>query len=167
MGKRYKSVIDLVDDIIDDEEFKEELKKDLKDKSLAHKLFGMRCAASITQAEMAKLMACDQSRISKLENAGLDSIKVGDLLAYTKALGLKLSIRFREGEVAKESPIFEIKTPRDEEESKESPRKTVFIPVPLVYNYDNSTQNIPRFNKRGTSFNGMTKRNWAYQEEIK
>jgi transcriptional regulator with XRE-family HTH domain len=108
MGKRYKSVIDLVEDIIEDEEFKEELKKDLQDKSLAHKLFGMRCAAGITQSEMAEKIGCDQSRISKLENAGLYSIKVGDLLAYTKALELNLSIRFHKSANAADCIKFHV-----------------------------------------------------------
>ena len=137
MGKRYKSVIDMVNDLIDDDEFKESLKKEIQDKLLAKKLYGMRCAASITQTKMAKLMGCKQSRISKLENAGLNSIKVGDLLAYTKALGLKLSIRFRKGETTKESPMFEIKTPVNEEESisPETAQSPLIIAVPFFYRW--------------------------------
>lgn len=87
---------------------KKELKEDLQDKTLAHKLYGMRCAAGITQTEMAKLMGCKQGRISKLENAGLNSIKVGDLLAYTKALGLNLLIGFRKGDTSKERIKYDI-----------------------------------------------------------
>ena len=108
MGKRYKSVIDLVEDIIDDEEFKEQLKKNLQDKSLAHKLYGMRCAAGITQTEMAKKMGCDQSRISKLENAGLDSIKTSDLIAYSKALNLHLVLQFKEAMSHKQAIRYDI-----------------------------------------------------------
>lgn len=166
MGKRYKSVIDLVEDIIDDEEFKEELKKDLQDKSLGHKLYGMRCAAGITQSQMAKKMGCNQSRISKLENAGLDSIKVGDMLCYTKALGLKLKIQFTENEDSDESSLFVIKTPVNEkEEIQDNCKIPVIMPV-VIYNWGESTQNKPHFNKRERSLNGTIKRNYAYQGEL-
>lgn len=163
MGKRYKSVVDLVEDIIDDEEFKEELKKDLLDKSLAHKLYGMRCAAGITQAKMAELMGCNQSRVSKLENAGLSSIKVGDLLAYTKALGLKLKIQFTKSEDSDESSLFVIKTPVSEkEEIQDNSKIPVIMPV-VIYNWGELTQNKPHFNRPERSLDETIIRNYAYQ----
>ncbi|MEA3280894.1 MAG: helix-turn-helix transcriptional regulator, partial [Thermodesulfobacteriota bacterium] len=65
--------------------------------------FVMRCAAGKTQADMAKALGCTQGSISKLENSCTDVIKVGDLLAYAKALDLNSSISFHKGMTSVES----------------------------------------------------------------
>ncbi len=94
MGKQYKSVSDLAKDLSTDEEFQAELEKEISDKALAKALFTMRCSKQITQNEMAERIGCKQGKISKLENSSAESIKVGDLLAYAKALDLQLNIGF-------------------------------------------------------------------------
>jgi len=50
--------------------------------------------------------------VSKLENSGVDTIKVSDLVAYAQALGLNMSISFHENMTSVdcvESHAFEIK----------------------------------------------------------
>lgn len=94
MAKRYRSVSELVRDTIDDEQFVEEFETLLEDKRLAKTLFSMRARAGLSQADMAKLIGCTQGRISKLEHATIDSIKVNDLVDYAVALKLNMSIAF-------------------------------------------------------------------------
>ncbi len=64
------------------------------------------------QAEIASKPSCTQSRVSKLENSGIDAIKVSELVSYTQALGLNMSISFHEEMTSVESvkyDAFEIK----------------------------------------------------------
>jgi len=102
----------MVKHLTEDKDFQEELEQEVADKALAKTLFAMRCSGGITQAEMASRIGCTQSRLSKLENSGTAGIKVGDLIAYAKALGLNLSISFQREMTSVESVklhAFEIK----------------------------------------------------------
>lgn len=94
MGKRYKSVVDLVKDLTDDKQFVAELRKDISDHSLSAALATMRCRAGFTQKDMAGTLECTQSRISKLENAPNDGINIKDLRNYAEALKLQLHVGF-------------------------------------------------------------------------
>jgi len=94
MARRYRSVSEMVRELSDDQEFADRFDREAAKRSLAQKLFSMRCAYGITQAEMAKQLGCTQGRISKLEHSPYDAIKVGDLMAYAKAVGRGISIAF-------------------------------------------------------------------------
>ena len=106
MGKKYKSVSDVVKNLSDDKGFHEDFKNQAFDKMLSKTLFAMRCSKGVTQAEMAEKMDCTQSRVSKLEHSGLDTIKVSDLVSYAGALDLKMSIAFHEDMTSVESVKF-------------------------------------------------------------
>lgn len=106
MGKRYKSVSEVVKQLTDDKEFQEEFDRQISDKTLSKTLFAMRCSKGITQSEIASRLNCTQSRVSKLENAGVDAIKVSDLVAYAQALGLNMSISFHENMTSVECVKF-------------------------------------------------------------
>ena len=106
MGTRYKSVSEVVKQLTDDKEFQEEFDRQISEKTLSKTLFVMRCSKGITQSEIASRLNCTQSRVSKLENAGVDSIKVSDLVAYAQALGLNMSISFHENMTSVESVKF-------------------------------------------------------------
>ena len=93
MGKQYKSVSEMVKHLTD-EEFHKEFNREIVDKRLAKTLFAMRCSKGITQAEMASLLGCTQSRVSKLENSGTNAIKISDLVSYAQALKLNMSVSF-------------------------------------------------------------------------
>ena len=112
MGKKYKSVSDVVKNLSDDKKFHDDFENQVFDKMLSKTLFAMRCSKGVTQAEMAEKMDCTQSRVSKLEHSGLDAIKVSDLVTYAEALDLKMSISFHEDMTSVESVklhAFEIK----------------------------------------------------------
>ena len=111
-SKEYNSVLELVKDISDDKSFQKEFEKEVADKSLSKTLFTMRCQKGITQTRMAELLGCTQGRLSKLENASVNSIKVSDLLAYSKVLELDMTVQFHESMSVVESVkyhAFEIK----------------------------------------------------------
>ncbi len=96
MGKRYKSVSEVVKKLTDDKEFQEEFDRQISDRTLSKTLFAMRCSKGITQSVIASRLNCTQSRVSKLEYSGVEAIKVSDLVAYAQALGLNMSISFHE-----------------------------------------------------------------------
>lgn len=50
-------------------------------------LIGMRAQAGLSQAEVAKRMKCSQSRVSKIEHGFDEDLSIGDLQAYTSAVG--------------------------------------------------------------------------------
>lgn len=106
MGKRYKSVSEVVKNLTDDKHFQEEFDRQISDKTLSKTLFAMRCSKGMTQAEIASKLKCTQSRVSKLENSGIDAIKVSELVAYAQALGLNMSISFHEEMTSVESVKF-------------------------------------------------------------
>lgn len=106
MGKKYKSVSDVVKNLSDDKKFHDDFENQVFDKMLSKTLFTMRCSKGVTQAEMAEKMDCTQSRVSKLEHSGLDAIKVSDLVSYADALNLKMSIAFHEDMTSVESVKF-------------------------------------------------------------
>jgi len=106
MGKRYRSVSEVVKNLSDDKQFQEDFDRQISDKILSKALFAMRCSKGMTQAEIASKLNCTQSRVSKLENSGIDAIKVSELVAYTQALGLNMSISFHKEMTSVDSVKF-------------------------------------------------------------
>lgn len=95
MGKRYESVLGMVKSLSSEEALKELFPKIIKEKSLGKYLFLLRCEHGLSQKELASIMGCTQSRISKIESAYDQEITIKDLLDYAKALKLKLEIGYR------------------------------------------------------------------------
>ena len=94
MAKTYKSVSEMVKNLAGDKAFAENFEKEAANRILANALFNLRCSNGVTQKEMAERIGCTQSRISKLESSGADSIKVSDLVDYAKALDLCVTVTF-------------------------------------------------------------------------
>ena len=57
-------------------------------------LISMRAKAGLTQSEVAQKMKCSQSRVSKIEHGLDDDISIGELDAYTKAVGFRFELSF-------------------------------------------------------------------------
>ena len=81
MGRKYESVLEMVRDL-SSPEFVERFEKQAESKKLGKLLFLLRHKKGLTQKQMAEKLGCAQSRVSKLENAELASIKMGDLLGH-------------------------------------------------------------------------------------
>lgn len=65
-------------------EVQEEMRQLQERYSLSRKMLHMRLDAKLTQARMAELMGCSQSRISKLENSDNSHISVEDFYRYVR-----------------------------------------------------------------------------------
>lgn len=103
MRKRFNCVADVVNEFIDDKPFRERFETEINNKRVAKTLFAIRSRAGKTQGELAEKLGCTQATISRLENSGIDGIKVSDLVAYAQGCGLNLTIGFHEEQSAVES----------------------------------------------------------------
>lgn len=95
MGRKYKSVLQMINSLSSDEAFKVSATKAIKAKSIGKFLFLLRCEHKLTQKEIALKMGCTQSRVSKIESSFNENLTVKDLLDYGKALNLNLEIGYR------------------------------------------------------------------------
>ena len=93
--RRYASVSELVRAVADDESFVEEFEQHISERSIITSLVSSRAAMGLSQTDVAKAMGCTQGRISKFENGVDNDLRLGDLAAYAKALGLDLCLATR------------------------------------------------------------------------
>jgi transcriptional regulator with XRE-family HTH domain len=111
-NKQYDNVSDLIGDLIEDGALANQIRQEIGEQRLSTALFTMRTHQGMTQTDVAEKIGCSQSAVSKLEHATEDQITVGDLVRYSSALGLNLSIRFTKNMTAVESVkhhFFQIK----------------------------------------------------------
>lgn len=99
MGKKSKSVSELLKNINISKDVRDEVDEEVKKQTLATMLFSLRCDHKLTQKELADKTGWSQSKVSKLESAHDDEISVQDLLIYAKALNLQLEVGFRSNSV--------------------------------------------------------------------
>ena len=159
MAKRHKSVPDLVRNLTDDKEFQEALQEELAKGALAKALFTLRCREGVTQKEMAERLNCTQSRISKIEHSDVGKLRVGDLIAYARALNLQLSIGFQKEMTSVESVkfhAFEIKRHLDHLATLAKRDDQILEGVSNFY--AEALMNILRFFKQSASLLPETKR---------
>jgi predicted XRE-type DNA-binding protein len=98
MGKKYKSVAELLPDISDDKEFNASVEKEINTKKISKMLFAMRCQAGLNQEQVAEKMHCTQGKVSKLENSYDTDISIGDLLNYCSAVNMRIELAFLDRE---------------------------------------------------------------------
>jgi transcriptional regulator with XRE-family HTH domain len=85
--KQYENVSDLLRDIVPDEEFRAAFDGLVARRKLIKQLLALRAVKGMSQRDVAAAMNCTQSRVSKLENANDEDVRLGDLRAYAEALG--------------------------------------------------------------------------------
>lgn len=102
MGKRFKSVRDMVHKL-SDQKYAQEFDEYSDRTRLSRILFALRNRKQVTQKDLAEKIGVSQGKISKLEHAEIQDIKMGDLLNYLNALGLSLSIWIHEKDNAVEN----------------------------------------------------------------
>lgn len=94
MQKNFTSSSDAAAFLADDPAVKEKVESEINASTLVKALISMRVGKGLSQSEVAKIMGCTPSKISKLE-AGKDSaLKWGDVCAYLSAIGMNLSLMF-------------------------------------------------------------------------
>ena len=94
MNKKYKNVSDLIKSMDLPEERKKEQIDYINARRLSRLLTVMRVKKGMNQKKAAEKCGCTQSRISKLEYKEDRKITIGELLDYSNALGLDLSVHF-------------------------------------------------------------------------
>ena len=100
MEKHDASVSEMVRDAAPDKTFHDELEGHLADYNVSRTLCALRCSQNITQAELAKLAGCTQSKISRIENSRNDRLKLEDLANYARAFNMQVSIDFAQESTA-------------------------------------------------------------------
>ena len=94
MGKRYQSFDALVDGIVGDEARKKKVQETIELQSLGATLSLMRNHHGFTQEELANRLGVKQNKVSRLEHTDFPDFKLGDLLAYSRGLGMEMVIMF-------------------------------------------------------------------------
>lgn len=67
--------------------------------TLAYELAQLRKACGLSQVQLAHAAGVDQSRVSRIERGDLNRVEVGTLAAYATALGGRLELNVRIGDV--------------------------------------------------------------------
>lgn len=92
MGNSYKSVLELHKDLAGSGDFTSTLEKDIKGRQVATAIFSVRNKLGITQKQLAHKMGLSQSAISKFESSPDEKITVGELLKFSRALGISTEL---------------------------------------------------------------------------
>ena len=92
----YTSVAEMVRSVSDDPQFADEFDRRVNSRRLVKHLFALRSAEGLSQKDIADRIGCSQSRISKLESGNDDDLRLADLAAYLRALGLDLCAQVRQ-----------------------------------------------------------------------
>lgn len=95
MGKKFRSVREMIEETATDQDFKEKILKELDNIRLSKFLIVLRCKNNLTQKQIAEKIGCTQSRVSKIESSYDADLSVADLIDYAKALNLKLEVGYR------------------------------------------------------------------------
>jgi transcriptional regulator with XRE-family HTH domain len=94
MTKRYDNVTDVLKSMKLPEAQKKRQAAYIKSRQLSRLLTVMRAQKEMSQKEAAEKLTWSQGRVSKLESKEDRQISVGDLLDYSNALGMDMSLVF-------------------------------------------------------------------------
>ena len=94
MNRKYKSASDLIKSMDLPKEQKKEQIDCINNRRLSRLLTTMRSQQGMNQQQAAEKCGCTQSRISKLEYKEDRKITIGELLDYSDALGMEISVLF-------------------------------------------------------------------------
>ena len=87
-GKKFKTVEAMTKALAGDDAFAADVADTLRSQRLVRELFALRCAAGLTQSQLAEKLGWSQSQVSRLEHDEDRNVTVGELEAYAGALGL-------------------------------------------------------------------------------
>lgn len=93
-AKTYSSVEEMVADITGDTELVNEVAKRCHDQEIVKMFVAFRTSKELSQQQLADLLGCSQSTISKIENGVDADLKVGEIQAYLRALEKPLLLFF-------------------------------------------------------------------------
>jgi len=94
MNKKYKNVSDLIKSMDLPKEQKQEQIDHINSRRLSRLLTMMRTQKGMNQQKAAEKCGCTQSRISKMEYKEDRKLTIGELLDYSDALDMEMSVIF-------------------------------------------------------------------------
>jgi transcriptional regulator with XRE-family HTH domain len=86
LPKAYRTTSEMLQDLGTPQDIIESV-KDVENQEAVNILVSMRVAEGLTQKELADMLGCTQSRISKLEQGRDEDLRIKDFLDYTRATG--------------------------------------------------------------------------------
>lgn len=92
--KIYGNVSEMVRDTAPDAEFSSSFEDRIERRKLIKQLLTARACTGLSQQDIAEILGCSQSRVSKLEGMFDNDMRLGDLRRYAEAVGLDFSASF-------------------------------------------------------------------------
>ncbi len=93
--KSYASVAGMARDLALDADVLETVEGALDRQKIVRQLMALRAARGLSQSDIAEVMRCSQSRVSKMESSADDELRYGDLRQYAHAVGCELESAVR------------------------------------------------------------------------
>lgn len=90
-AKRHKNVVQQVREMADPD-FANRVERRISQRQIVKHLMALRAAKDISQEDIAKVLGCTQSKVSKLESSNDDDLSLGDFHGYVSALGMEMRI---------------------------------------------------------------------------
>lgn len=92
MSKQYSSVAEMILDMSEDKELGKRMAQDIEDRTIVNLLLATRFSQGLSQSYIAEKIGCSQSWVSKFESSKDADLRIGDVQAYAKALGVKCKV---------------------------------------------------------------------------
>jgi DNA-binding XRE family transcriptional regulator len=94
--KLYSSVLEMIRDTVDDPDFVADFEQRLKDTEIIRQLVIHRGRLGVTEAEMATRLGWSLDRLNEFEAGDDSELKIGEVVDYARAIGLKVNITFED-----------------------------------------------------------------------
>ena len=90
MGKRYKSVSEMLHDVPETKELAKQFDKDCEERLIVGRLFAYRQLRGMSQGYVAKAMGCSKEFVAEIENSKDCDVLPLFLFAYAEAVNMDL-----------------------------------------------------------------------------
>ncbi len=88
----FETIAEMIRATTEDASFARDFEKRIYDRRILKELAVRRVSRGLSQGDIANLLGCTQSRISKLESMSDSDLTIGDLTKYANVFGLRLNI---------------------------------------------------------------------------
>jgi transcriptional regulator with XRE-family HTH domain len=94
MNTNFKNTAEAAAQLSGKLEMKEAVEREIRQSTLVSMLVEMRLDKQKSQEEVATSMGCDPSKISRMESCSDSQLRLNDIMGYTSALGIQVSVMF-------------------------------------------------------------------------
>jgi len=94
MNTNFKNAAEAAAQLAGKPEMAEAVEREIRQSSLVSMLVEMRLDKQKTQEQVAESMGCDASKISRMESCSDSHLRLNDIMGYTDALGVQVSVMF-------------------------------------------------------------------------